>query len=259
MSSVGTVLITGGSSGIGLELARLFARDGYDIIIVARKKEELEKSKVVLGIYEVNIITIAMDLSDKNAAEELLSKLKGKEIDILVNNAGFGVYGFFSETNLEREVAMMELNMVTLTKLTKLLLPDMLARKHGKILNLASTAAFQPGPLMAVYYATKAYVLSFSEALANELEGSGVSVTALCPGPTESNFQKNSAMEESKILQRGMMDPGAVAKAGYEGLMRGRTIVIPGLKNRILAFSVRLAPRSTVTKTVRRMQERRKE
>jgi uncharacterized protein len=251
-----TALITGGSSGIGLELSRLFARDGYDIIIVARDEKELSKAALTLKYYGESVRTIATDLSRPEAAEELFRRLKGQDVDVLVNNAGFGVYGKFHETPLTRDVQMMELNMATLTKLTKLFLPMMLSRGSGRILNVASTAAFQPGPLMAVYYATKAYVLSFTEAIAEELDGSGVSVTALCPGPTGSGFQERAQMAGSKIIKGRLMSAEAVAKAGYSGLMKGKTIVIPGFKNAMFAFSVRLAPRKMVTRMVHRMQER---
>lgn len=176
---------------------------------------------------------------------------------MLVNNAGFATYGLFSETNRETELQMMQVNIVCLTHLTKLFLSDMLKQREGKILNIASTAAFQPGSLMAVYYATKAYVLSFSEAIANELQGTGVTVTALCPGPTESGFQKRADMEQSKLVSdQKIMDAETVAKIGYRGLMNNQTVVIPGLKNQLLAQSVRVTPRKMVTKIVRKMQEK---
>jgi short-subunit dehydrogenase len=177
---------------------------------------------------------------------------------VLVNNAGFATYGAFAETALEPELAELQLNVVTLTELAKRLLPGMLERRWGRILNVASTAAFQPGPLMAVYYATKAYVLSFSEALAEELRDSGVSVTALCPGPTASGFQQRAAMEDSKLVAgRKLMDAATVARAGYAAMMAGQRVVIPGLGNRLLAQSYRVSPRRLLTHVVRRMQERR--
>ncbi|MFN7991036.1 MAG: SDR family oxidoreductase [Candidatus Micrarchaeia archaeon] len=251
-------LITGGSSGIGYELAVLFAKDGYDLVIVAAKKEGLDKASSSLALFGADVRAIAMDLSDPGSADRLFSLLRGTDVDVLVNNAGFGLFGSFHETDLGREVQMMNLNMVSLTKLTKLFLKGMMARRDGMILNIASTAAFQPGPLMAVYYATKAYVLSFSEALSVELEGTGVSVTALCPGPTDSGFQKRARMEGSKIIRGRLGSPAEVAKAGYDAMMEGRTIVIPGLRNKLLAYSVRLAPRKMVARIVRNMQERKK-
>ena len=175
---------------------------------------------------------------------------------MLVNNAGFASYGLFNEIDLTSELQMMQVNVVCLTYLTKLFLKDMVKQGSGRILNLASTAAFQPGPLMAVYYATKAYVLSFSEAIANELEGTGVTVTALCPGPTESGFQQRAAMEDSKLVSgQKIMDAETVAKIGYRSLLEGKTVIIPGVKNKILAESVRFTPRKMVTKLVRSMQE----
>ncbi len=254
-----TVLITGASSGIGLELARLFARDGYDLVIVARRREVLQRVAQELQVAcNVSVTAVAKDLAMPGAAEELVEELRreGLHLDALVNNAGFATYGRFTETDLATELQLMQLNMVTLTALTKLLLPDMLARGEGKILNVASTAAFQPGPLMAVYYASKAYVLSFSEALANELRGTGVTVTALCPGITRSGFQARAGLEDSRLLRMGLMDAATVAHIGYRGLMRNHTVVIPGLKHRLLTFAVRLTPRNVVTRIVRMIQER---
>ncbi len=247
----GLVLITGGSSGIGLELARCFAKNGYSLILVARNKKELTKAASSLEEYKVTVRLIVKDLSLQNAAFELAKE--AGDIDILVNNAGFGRYGFFSEIPIEDELNMISLNISTLTTLTKLFLPKMISRKNGKILNVASTAAFQPGPLMAVYYATKAYVLHFSEAIANELKGSGVTVTALCPGPTKTGFQKNAKMGHSSLFDA---DAAAVALAGYRGLMKGKTIVIPGIKNRVLTFCVRLFTRNTITAIVRDVNSR---
>lgn len=182
---------------------------------------------------------------------------EGITINILVNNAGFATYGLFAETELESELKMMQLNMLTLTHLTKLFLPEMLACKTGKILNVASTAAFQPGPLMAVYYATKAYVLSFSQALANELEGTSVTVTALCPGPTESRFQARANMDNSKLVKdKQMMDASKVAVIGYRGLINNQTVIIPGWQNKLLALIAKFLPRNLVVKIVRNMQEK---
>ena len=182
---------------------------------------------------------------------------RGIDVDVLVNNAGYALYGAFTETDLADELAMIQVNIVALTHLTKLLVRKMVARKDGRVLNVASTAAFQPGPLMAVYYATKAYVLSFSEALANELSGTGVTVTALCPGPTKTGFQARAQMEESKLVRgKEIMTSETVARAGYAGMMKGKTVVIPGMSNKMLAQAVRFLPRNTVTKMVRNAQER---
>lgn len=255
-----TVLITGASSGIGRELAFLFARDGYRLVLVSRSQQALSAlANTLQQTQGVAVHVIALDLACAEAPTQLLEALRQQQlpVDILVNNAGFAVYGLFARTDLTSELEMMQLNMVTLTHLTKLLLPSMLAKRSGKILNVASTAAFQPGPLMAVYYATKAYVLSFSEALANELRGSGVTVTALCPGPTPTGFQRRAGVQSSRFLSGHMVDVAAVARLGYEGLMRGRPLVIPGVRNRLLACLVRFVPRQTVIRIVRSIQEHR--
>jgi len=256
-----TALITGASGGIGYEFAKLFAKDKYNLVLVARSQKKLsEISGEFQNKFGISVKIIAKDLSVQNAPEEVFSELQGAgiKVDVLINNAGFATYGFFAETDLEEQLQMIQLNVVALTHLTKLFLKEMVQQKDGKILNVASTAAFQPGPLMAVYYATKAYVLSFSEAIANELEGSGVTVTALCPGATESGFQARANMEESKLFSgQKIMDAATVAQIGYRGLMKGQRVVVPGLKNQILSLSVRFIPRNLVTKIARSMQERR--
>src|SRR5437660_3103014 len=225
-------LITGASSGIGYELTRLFAHDGYNLVLVARNQKQLvQMADELKEKYSVSVTVISTDLSAASAAAEIFTELQqeSRGIDALVHNAGFATYGLFSETELDAELQMMQVNMVTLTHLTKLFLPGMLQKRTGKILNVASTAAFQPGPLMAVYYATKAYVLSFSEALANELHGTGVTVTALAPPATRSGFQRRAAMEDSKLVQGRIMDARTVAEAGYRGWMGGKAVVVPGL------------------------------
>jgi short-subunit dehydrogenase len=247
-----TALITGASGGIGLELARIFAEQGYALVLVARKRERLEEIAVELRPTPVQVL--AKDLALVGAAEGIHREVP--KVDVLVNNAGYGVYGPFVKTPLDDELGMLQLNMTALVVLTKLYLPAMVAAKNGKILNVASTAAFQPGPLMALYYATKAFVLSFSEAIGNELEGTGVTVTALCPGPTATGFQARTKLEKSRLIKRmKVMDARTVAEAGYRGLMAGKPVVIPGLMNKLLAQSVRFSPRSMVTKIARMMQE----
>ena len=179
-------------------------------------------------------------------------------VDVLVNDAGFGIHGRFSATPLERDLGMIQVNVAALTELVKRALPGMLGRRRGRILNLASTAAFQPGPLMAVYYATKAYVLSFSEALANELSGTGVTVTALCPGPTITDFQKTAGVEKTALFTGPLvMDAAAVARAGYRGMLRGQRLVIPGVANNVLVQALRVSPRRLATAIIRRIQETR--
>jgi short-subunit dehydrogenase len=206
----------------------------------------------------VTVRVLAYDLAQPAVPAQIAARLQQDDlaIEVLVNNAGFATYGPFIATDLATELEMIQVNVVALTQLTKLLLPGMVQRRSGRILNVASTAAFQPGPLMAVYYATKAYVLSFSEALANEVRGSGVRVTALCPGPTRSGFQSRAQMEGSRLVRGELMDAATAARAGYAGLMQGKTVVIPGLRNRLLVEVVRFTPRALVTQVVRRMQER---
>jgi uncharacterized protein len=254
-------LITGASSGIGWELAKLLAEDRYDLVLVARRGKKLEElGRDLKTAFGVQVRVIAKDLTDPNGPSEVFTELQqaGLSINVLVNNAGFGVYGPFARTDRGKELEMIQVNIATLTDLTKLLLPAMLEAHDGRILNLASTAAFQPGPLMAVYYATKAYVLSFSEALANELAGSGVTVTALCPGPTETNFQKQAGLEETRLFQSPLVtDARSVARAGYDGLKKGKRIVIPGLGNRLLVQTERFTPRWLVTAIARKIQEKR--
>ncbi len=215
-----TALITGASSGIGYEFAKVFASNGFNLILAARGKDALDNIAAELSAkHGITALVFAKDLSLPDAPDDLYNDLQkqGITVDILVNNAGFATYGYFTDIPLDKELQLLQLNIVALTHLTKLFLPGMKTRGYGKILNLASTAAFQPGPLMAVYYASKAYVLSFSEAISEELHGTGVSVTAFCPGPTELGFQKRAAMEESKLVQGGLMSAEAVAKIGYAG------------------------------------------
>jgi hypothetical protein len=254
-----TALITGASGGIGYELALLFARDGFDCILVARSHEKLNALAARLeSEFRVKTLVLPKDLSKPSAVDEIYEEISAASmlVDVLVNNAGFPVFGLFSETDLDDELEMLQVNVVALTQLTKLFLRGMIERRHGRILNLASTAAFEPGPLMAVYYASKAYVLSFSEALANELGGTGVTITALAPGPTRTGFQKRGQLEDSRLVQGKIADAQSVALAGYRGLMAGKTLVIPGLTNKLIPWIVRISPRGVVTRVVRLMQER---
>jgi short-subunit dehydrogenase len=256
-----TALVTGASGGIGEELARLFAADGHDLVLVARSEDKLSRlAEELKGKHGVAAHVLAADLSRAEAAGEIFDALltTGISVDALVNNAGIGSYGLFAETDLKQELDLLQINIVALTHLTKLFLPSMLSRRRGYVCNVASTAAFQPGPLMAVYYASKAYVLSFSEALANECEGTGVFVSALCPGPTETGFVVAAGMQDSKLFDRGAMTARAVALEGYRGMFAGKTIVIPGLRNALVARAVGMMPRGMVTKVVRGIQERRK-
>ncbi|BAB75452.1 SDR family NAD(P)-dependent oxidoreductase [Anabaena sp. FACHB-709] len=254
-----TALITGAASGIGYELVCIFAENDYNLVLVDRAKEKLEEIAIEFqDKFGISVKPIVRDLSKTTSPEEIFQEVEQANIkvDVLVNNAGFGTYGLFNDTNLTDELEMLQVNVVCTTHLTKLFLKNMVQQGEGKILNVSSAAAFQPGPLMAVYFATKAYVLSFSEALANELDGTGVTVTVLCPGTTQSAFHQRTGMADSKLVKgKRMMDASTVADIGYRGLMQGKTIVIPGLINKIMAKSIRFIPRKLVTKIVRNMQE----
>jgi hypothetical protein len=257
-----TALITGASNGIGLELAKVHASKGGDLVLVARNKTKLDELKAELeSQFKVSVYTIGKDLSANNSAQEVYDETTKQniQIDYLINNAGFGDFGMFAETEWNKELQMINLNITTLTQFTKLYLQDMVKRKSGKIMNVASTAAFQSGPTMAVYYATKAYVLSFSEAVDNEVSGKGVTVTTLCPGPTESGFQAAASMEESNLV-KGKKLPTAkeVAEYGYLSMMKGKTVAIHGMMNWIMANSVRFTPRALVVKLTRKIQDKAK-
>ncbi|MBI3313479.1 MAG: SDR family oxidoreductase [Candidatus Omnitrophica bacterium] len=255
-----TALVTGASGGIGYELAKLLAQDGYSLVLVARSREKLEQiARDLERAFSISIKIITKDLSQPQAAEEIFQELERESIpiDILINNAGFGHYGFFSEIDWKRQEEMIALNVTALAHLTQLFLSGMMQRKQGRILNVASTSAFQPGPLMAVYYATKAYVLSFSEAIANELKNTGVTVTCLCPGATSTDFQKNAVMGNNWLFKLNLMKADVVARIGYQGLMKGKTLVIPGWTNWLGAFLVRFGPRKMVPEIVRMIQQSR--
>ena len=255
-----TALITGASAGIGCELAKLFAKDGYALVLVARDGPRLNQfADELQGQFNVSAKPFALNLASSSAPQFLFDQLAREKlaIDVLVNNAGYGKLGAFMEVALEESLGQIQLNITALTHLTKLFLGPMLERKLGKILNVASIAGFQPGPLMAVYYASKAYVISFSEALANELRGSGITVTCLCPGATDTEFQKRAGTEET-LLFRGLrpMNAKTVAQDGYRALMKGKPLVISGLRNWLLAESLRVSPRRVVTAVSRRLIER---
>ncbi len=253
-------LITGASAGIGRELAKLFAKDHYDLILVARDGSRLAQfADELQRQFGVSARSFPLDLTAPSAAQFLFDQLARENIsvDVLVNNAGYGKLGTFAEVPLEESLGQIQLNITALTHLTKLFLGPMLERKSGKILNVASTAGFQPGPLMAVYYATKAYVISFSEAVANELKGTGVTVTCLCPGVTDTEFQKRAGTEQTRLFrQMRPMDAKTVARDGYRGVMKGKPLVISGFRNWLLAESLRVSPRKLVTAISRRLIER---
>ena len=249
-----TALVTGASSGIGYELAGFLARDGHDLVLVARDKTRLDRlAEDLRAQCGVTVRVIPKDLSIDSAPGEIFDELKrdGVAIGVLVNNAGFDVYGNFSETDTDEERRMIQVNVVALTRMTKLFLRGMKDRGYGRILNVGSIASFIPTPLNAVYAATKAYVRSFSLAVAEELEGSGVTVTVLCPGVTRTEFFKRANMEESRLLKFGMMDARTVAEAGYRAMMSGRRAVVPGLLNKLLVILTHVLPVKGMTKVTK--------
>jgi short-subunit dehydrogenase len=255
-----TALITGASGGIGYELAKLFAHDHYNLVLVARSADKLSQlADELQRQFNITAQTITLDLGVPGAPKRLFEQLRETPIDVLVNNAAYGIYGELASQKPEDITGQIELNIAALSMLTRLFVPAMVGRKEGKILNVASTAGFQAGPLMAVYYASKAYVISFSEAIANELKGSGVTVTCLCPGPTDTGFQGRAGVANSRLFQQfGPMSAKAVARDGYRALMKGKTLTISGFKNRILAETTRIAPRKLATAISRWVAEEKK-
>jgi uncharacterized protein len=255
-----TALITGASGGIGYELAKLFAHNHCNLVLVARSATKLTQfADELQRQFGVSVKAIALDLTAAPAPQFLFDQLQreGIAIDFLVNNAGYGVLGEFADISLEENLGQIQLNVTALTYLTKLFLSPMLERRSGKILNVASTAGFQPGPRMAVYYATKAYVISFSEALANELHGKGITVTCLCPGATDTGFASRAGNDQTRLFkQLRPMDAKKVAHDGYRGLMAGKTLVISGFRNWLIAESVRFSPRKLVTAVSRRILDK---
>lgn len=247
-----TVLVTGASSGIGLELAKIFAQNGYELVLVGRDKERLSLAIQQLKQFNVKVTPYIFDLAKPQAVEDLFKVVK-EPIDMLVNNAGVGLAGAFVEQDITKITKLIQLNIVTLTQMCRLFGAQMVNRKQGKILNLASTAAYFPGPLMSAYYASKAYVLSFSESLAEELVGTGVTVTCLCPGPTKTNFQKRAQTERSKLFSLQMMKAADVARIGYEGLMAEKRVIVPGLVNQLQVFLSRFVPRSWEARVIRKL------
>ena len=253
-----TALVTGAASGLGYELAILLATDAYKLILVDIDANSLAKVKTELeNNFKIQVVTLEKDLSEKNIAENIIAEIKDEPIDILINNAGFGLFGSFVDTDWERESEMLHVHILTTTHLTKLVLEGMVIRGSGRILNMSSLAAFQPGPLMAIYYASKGYMLSFSEAIANELKGTGVTVTALCPGPTKTSFQKTvSANSCDNKITFNMASAKTVAAYGYKSMLKGKTYAIPGKFNKFLAILPRLVSRNAAAAIVRKIQEK---
>jgi short-subunit dehydrogenase len=251
-----TVLITGASSGIGMGLAKLFAADGSDLVLVARREDRLnELAEELKSEHGIEVLVLPKDLSKKTSPKEIFNHLKKEkiEIDVLVNNAGFGSRGTVSELDTDLQVDMVQVNAAALTHLTSLFLPGIIERGQGGILNVGSLAGFQPGPNLAVYFATKAYVLSFTEALAEEISNPNIKVSCFAPGPVKTEFGEKSDLEDSLLFKLSLMDLEPAVKAGYEGFRKGKTIVIPGLKQQIVPFLNRFTPRLIVRKIAKKL------
>ena len=249
-----TALVTGASAGIGAELAKLCAADGFNLVLVARDAERLAHLASDLArAHHIQVRVLAADLSNPLAPAQVFEQLQSTPIDILINNAGFGLRGAFAQTDWAADARLMQVNMTAPAHLTKLFLPGMLQRKQGRILNVASTAAFVPGPFMAMYYASKAFLLSFSESIANEVKDTGVTVTVLCPGPTRTEFFEHAGIGGSKLLQSRVMTAADVASEGYRAMMAGKTQVIAGVRNRWLMRGARIAPRGMLADFTRRL------
>ncbi len=255
-----TALITGASAGIGLEFAKIFAKEKHDLVITARNKTKLnELADEIKTKNNVNVKVIAKDLSKQNAGEEIFDELKNENIvtDVLINNAGFGVFDNYWDVKLQDEKNMLQVNIIALAELTNLFAKDMVNRGRGKILNVASTAAFQPGPTMAGYYASKAFVLSYSQAIDFELRKKGVQVSTLCPGPTITEFQIRANMEDLNLFKKGFtMSAEKVAQIGYYGLMKGKPVIIAGAMNKISAMSSKISPAKVSMKIVNWLQSK---
>jgi uncharacterized protein len=249
-----TALITGASGGIGYNLAEIFTQQGYNLVLVARNESKLQHIKSEWEQkYNIQIHILAKDLSLPSASQEIYNSIQSKNIsiDVLVNNAGFGWRGYFAEMKESDVLEMIQVNITSLAHLTRLLLPQMIERKSGKILNVASTAAFQPGPEMAIYYATKAFVLSFSEALSEEVRTCGITVTTLCPGPTDTKFQARANMANTQLFRRmAVMNSKDVAAAGYRALMNGKRVVVPGMINNLGVWSTRFSSHAVLMKVI---------
>jgi len=251
-------LITGASSGIGYELAKLFAKDGFNLIIVGREEARLQRAAAIFEAEGVEVIIMIADLSERDAAFDLYENIRTKnvQIDVLVNDAGQGVYGKFIDTDLSKELKIIQLNIASVVTLTKLYLKEMVKRGAGKILNVASIAGKLPGPYQAVYHGTKAFVHSFNEAVRAEIKDSPVTITSLLPGPTDTDFFRKADMMDSKIVQEGeLADPAEVAKDGYEAMMDGKDMVVSGFKNKLQVAMSNITPDSKLAEQTGKMQE----
>lgn len=250
------VLITGSTLGIGYEIAKLYAKDNNNLILVARNKERLESVKAeLLSSYNINVHIISADLAKEDSIDKVLNYIdkENLDIDVLINNAGIGSFGYFNETDIQKELTLIDLNIKSLVKLTRVFLEKMTLKNSGEILNVASVAGFCAGPKMANYYASKAYVLSFTEAIREEFKGRGIRVSCLCPGPVDTPFIKSSGMQKNGLVKDTMMSANDVAKIAYTEFKKGKAIIIPGLKNKLLITMNKFAPRSLVRKIILNM------
>lgn len=252
------VLITGASSGIGYEFVKIFAKEHYDMVLVSRSEDKLRKiKKSIEQHYKVSVTVIPKDLSKKDAAQDVFQEVKNKgiHVEILINNAGFGDFGNFVDSNWNKQYEMVQLNIVALMQMTKCFMKPMIKEGHGRILNVASTAAFVPGPFLSNYYASKAFVLSFTEAVSEELKGSEVTITALCPGPTETGFVERADLGKSKLFRTLKVAKASdVAKYGYKNLMKGKTVAVHGIQNKALALGTKITPRNLIRNAMYQVQ-----
>lgn len=252
-------LITGATSGIGYELAKLFAQDNYSLVLVARNEDELKSTSAELSSFGVDVITISKDLFFRDQAFELCNELKTRDvqIDVLVNNAGQGAYGLFKDTEIEKELNIVDLNIASTIILTKHFVQEMITRNNGKILNVASIASTTPGPWQAVYHGTKAFVLSFTESVRSELIDTEITVTALLPGATDTDFFNKADMQNSKIVQDkdALSDPADVAKDGYDALMAGKDKIVSGFKNKMQVLMSHIMPDTMIAEQTKNQQE----
>ncbi len=259
MTNMPAALVTGASTGLGREFALICARDGYDVVLVARSESQLQAlGAEIEANLRCKVLVIAQDLTAQDAGRTVFETVarSGFSVEVLINNAGFGLVGRFWELDAARQMQMVQLNIAALTELTRLFLPELIAQRKGRILNVASTAAFQPGPLMAIYYASKAYVVSFSEAVHNEARDFGVTVTCVCPGPTKTEFAERAGMSSSRLFKSGMaMTAKEVAEKGYLAMKAGKPLMITGRMNAAMAFLTRFAPLQFTASMARRFQE----
>ncbi len=251
------VLITGATTGIGYELAKLYAKDENNLILVARNEDKLKEVKDELGLYNINVYTIAVDLSVNNSCEKILDYVNKNNlsVDILINNAGVGYFGYLNEIDMERELKLIDINIRALTELTKIFLPAMIQHGEGSIMNVASTAAFCAGPKMATYYASKSYVLNFTEALYEEVKGNNIKISCLCPGPVRTNFQERSGIKKKESAKKALMTPKEVAKIAYKDFKKGKLIIIPGFRNKLIIAFNKFIPRSLSRKIILMMNK----